>query len=307
MDIKHSQLNPGLQLVILILILIAAMFMGTLIGVAVALAITGMDAIKQITQMQFNSPQVHNALWIIQLCGTTLPLFLTPVFFSYVIVRDPDDYLKPHFEFTPLLLLIVLALAFFSNPLLEVLSNINQKMQLPHALQGVQKWMRDSEDENEKVSNAMMLMPTVTSLIGVVLFVGLLTAIVEEFMFRGCMQTVLFNWTKSNHAAIWITATLFSAFHLEFFGFLPRLMLGVFFGYFVAWSGSVWTSVWAHFVNNATAVIATYLFQHKMIAYNPDEAHRFNYAVFAFSLLITLLLLFIYRSITLRQAQPIED
>ena len=114
------------------------------------------------------------------------------------------------------------------------------------------------------------------------------------------------RWTKNYHVAVWITAILFSAFHMEFFGFLPRLMLGVLFGYFVVWSGSIWTSVWAHFINNGTAVVVTYLYQHKKITINPDDQHVFNYTGYIISLVIVLFLLYVYRNITLSQ-QPAPE
>jgi hypothetical protein len=168
------------------------------------------------------------------------------------------------------------------------------------------KWMRDSEDSAEKLMAVMLQMKNIWQVIADVLAVGLLTAIVEEFMFRGVLQTIFERWTKNTHAAIWITAILFSAFHMEFFGFLPRLMLGVLFGYFVAWSGSIWPAVWAHFLNNGLAVVATYLFQQKIIKIDPDDQHVFNYGAYIFSLVIMVALLFIYRRIAIEK-QPIPE
>jgi len=182
------------------------------------------------------------------------------------------------------------------------LSNLNQKMILPHFL----SWMRDKEDQAQKLTDAVLQMNTVWDMIMDLVLIGLLTAIAEEFMFRGCLQTIFKRWTKNTHAAIWITAILFSAFHMQFFGFLPRLMLGVLFGYFVAWSGSVWTSVWAHFLNNATAVVATYLFQHKMIKTDPDDQHIFNYGGYIFSLVMIVLLFAIYKNVADKKSQLAE-
>ena len=180
-----------------------------------------------IAQLKLTSPQAMSALWILQIAGTTFPLFATPVFFSYLIVRDPQDYLKPGFRFPWVLLPLVLLIMLVANPSIEVLSNINQKMELPHFLSGVQKWMEDSENSAQKLTESMLQMKTIWDLIMNVLLIALLTAIVEEFMFRGVLQTIFIRLTKSTHVAIWITAILFSAFHLEFFGFLPRLLLGV--------------------------------------------------------------------------------
>jgi len=168
------------------------------------------------------------------------------------------------------------------------------------------KWMKESEEQTEKLMEGMLKMGSIWDLISNVLFIGLFTAIAEEFMFRGVLQTIFYKWTKNIHVAIWITAILFSAFHMEFFGFLPRLLLGLFFGYFVAWSGSIWTGVWAHFINNATIVIVTYLFQQKVFTGNVNNQHVFNNIAYMISLLVTAALLVIYKIVTdSRKQQPL--
>ncbi|MDP9047227.1 MAG: CPBP family intramembrane metalloprotease [Bacteroidota bacterium] len=294
---SHNQLHPALQFLIFILLLVAIIFIGNIIGAGIAVALYGIHAVMDIAQLKFTEPHVINALWIIQIAGTTLPILAAPIFFAFVIAREPRDYLKPDFRFPWVLMLLVFVIMFVSTPLIEFLSNINQKMVLPHFL----SWMRDKEIEAQKLTEAMLQMNTIWDMIKDVLLVGLLTAIVEEFMFRGVLQTIFVRWTKNTHAAIWLTAILFSAFHMQFFGFLPRLLLGALFGYFVAWSGSVWTGVWAHFINNGTAVVATYLFQKKTIKINPDDQHLFGYSGYIFSLVVILFLFFIYRKIALEK------
>jgi membrane protease YdiL (CAAX protease family) len=304
MEYKPSnQIHPAMQLLIFIGIFIIILIIGNLVGAGIVLALYGLKTLMALASLNVSIPNFIPAIWIMQLTGTTFPIFAAPVFFAFIIVRDTDEYIKPSFNFPWILLLMVLAIMFISNPVIEFLSNLNQKMVLPHFL----KWMRDSEDNAQKLTEAMLQMKTIWDLIIDVLLIGLLTAIVEEFMFRGCLQTIFIQWTKNTHAAVWITAILFSAFHMEFFGFLPRLMLGVLFGYFVAWSGSVWTGVWAHFINNGTAVIGTYLFQHKLIKINPDDQHLFSYAGYIISLLIILFLLFIYRNVAFNKQQIQES
>ncbi len=161
--------------------------------------------------------------------------------------------------------------------------------------------MRDSEDNAQKITGVLLDMKTVRALVFNLLFIGLVTAIVEEFLFRGVLQTIFVKWTGSVHAAVWITAILFSAFHIEFFGFLPRLLLGVFFGYFVAWSGSIWTGIWAHFINNGTAVLVTYLFQHKLIKISPDDQHVFTPILYLLSLATVGVLVYGYKKVTEKQ------
>jgi len=302
----QNHMHPALQFLVFILLFIGILLIGNLIGAGVATALYGVNTVMNIAQGNLTSPHTINSLWIIQVLGTTLPIFAAPFFYAYVIARDPHDYIKPTFRFPWVLLALVFCIMFIASPLIELLSNINAQMVLPHFLSGVQKWMKDSEDATQKLVNAMLQMNTISALIGDVFVIGLLTAIAEEFMFRGVIQTIFTRWTKNTHAAIWITAILFSAFHMEFFGFLPRLLLGAIFGYFVAWSGSIWTSVWAHFINNGTAVIVTYLYQHKKISVNPDDTHIFNYTLYIFSLLIVLFLLYVYRNITLNK-KPLPE
>ncbi|HEY4324501.1 MAG TPA: CPBP family intramembrane glutamic endopeptidase [Mucilaginibacter sp.] len=299
----YNQIHPAIQFLIFAAIFVGILIIGNVIGAGIVLALYGMKTLMAIASLNVSTPHFLSAIWILQLTGTTFPILAAPIFFAFVIVKDPNDYIKSAFHFPWILLLLILAIMFVSNPAIELLSNLNQKMVLPPFL----KWMRDSEDNAQKLTEAMLQMKSIGDMIVDLLLIGLLTAVVEEFMFRGCLQTIFLRWTDSVHAAVWITAILFSAFHMEFFGFLPRLLLGVLFGYFVAWSGSVWTGVWAHFINNGTAVIATYLFQQKLIKINPDDQHVFNYQGYVFSLIIILILLFIYRRISINKQQIPES
>lgn len=298
-----NRLYPALQFLILVSLTIAIVLVGNLIGAAVVAAFYGLDMILNIARLDFSTPGTANALWILQIVGTTIPLLIVPVFFAQVIVKQPREYLKPSFKFPWQLLLIVFCTMLVSSPLIEFLSAINQKMVLPHYLSDVQQWMRDSEDKAQKLLEVLLKMDTVWGVIANVIAVGLLTAIVEELMFRGCLQTIFVRWTGNVHVAVWVTAILFSAFHMEFFGFLPRMLLGVLFGYFTAWSGSVWPAVWAHFLNNGTAVVAVYLYQHKIVKTDPNtNTHIFNYSAYVFSLIIVLFLLYLYHNVAKKKA-----
>jgi len=292
-----STIHPTLQFLILAGIFIVFFVAGGVIGVGIVYVTYGLKTIAQIGTFNTAYPGVISAIWILQITSTTIPLFVGPLIFARFVMNEPAAYLKPTIKISPVLFLLVLVIMFFSAPVMEWLVNINQKMVFPHFLQGLYDWMRHSEDEAAKETTLLLQMKTLGAMLFDLLVIGLLTAIAEEFLFRGCVQTIFTRWTKNKHWGIWIAAIMFSAFHLQFFGFLPRLMLGVLFGYFVAWSGSIWTSVWAHFINNGTAVVVTYLFQQKVIKLNPDDQHVFNYFAYAFSLALTVFLLIVYRNI----------
>ncbi|OKS88956.1 CPBP family intramembrane glutamic endopeptidase [Mucilaginibacter polytrichastri] len=295
----YSQMRPSLQFLVFIAVTVVMLIIGLLISMGIITLLYNFDTFMKVSQLQIDTPNAISALWIIQFISTTMPILAIPVFFAYVIVKEPESYLRLTNKFPWQLIALVFITMFMSLPIMEQLSDINQRLVLPPFLKGVEEWMRASEQQAEKATNILLKMDNIWDLIKTVLFVGGLTAIVEELMFRGALQTIFIRWTKNHHAAIWITAILFSAFHMEFFGFLPRLMLGVFFGYFVYWSGSIWTSIWAHFINNGTAVIVTYLYQHKTIKTSPDDTHVFSLAGYVFSIIITVLLLINYRNIAL--------
>lgn len=90
------------------------------------------------------------------------------------------------------------------------------------------------------------------------LVIALLPAIMEEAFFRGFVLKTL-QTVSGVHAAVWISALLFSALHFQAFGFVGRTLLGAIFGYVTMLSGgSLWPAISAHFVNNAAFVVAAY-------------------------------------------------
>jgi membrane protease YdiL (CAAX protease family) len=295
-----SQMHPAFQFVTFIGIVVIIYIAGNIIGAGLVWGFYGLKTLTAIGSLNLAAPHAITALWVLQFTGATLPIFAAPVFFAYVVVHNPSEFIRPNFRFPWVLMVIVLGISLIAFPLIEFLSDLNQKMALPPFLH----WMRDFEDNAEKLTNAMLQMKTVWDLIFDLAFIGLLTAIAEEFMFRGCLQTILVKWTKNVHVAVWVTAILFSAFHMEFFGFLPRVLLGAIFGYLVVWSGSIWPAVWAHFINNGSDVIITYLSQHKMINFNADDQHLFNNAEYVFSFIIILFLCWFYRNITTKSLVP---
>ena len=130
--------------------------------------------------------------------------------------------------------------------------------------------MKASEEQAAALTEAFLKMSTPGELIFNLFMIALIPAIGEELLFRGIVQNIFSRWLKNNHAAVWFTAILFSAMHMQFYGFIPRLMLGAMLGYLLVWSGNLWWPIIAHFVNNAAAVIFSYLFQNKFIDLDPD-------------------------------------
>ncbi|TAF81977.1 MAG: CPBP family intramembrane metalloprotease, partial [Sphingobacteriales bacterium] len=93
------------------------------------------------------------------------------------------------------------------------------------------------------------------------LMIAILPAIGEELFFRGTIQNIFTALFKNPHVAVWLTAILFSAIHLQFYGFLPRMFLGALFGYLFIWGKSIWLPILGHFLNNGFAVIMAFRLQ----------------------------------------------
>ncbi|MGV8879319.1 MAG: CPBP family intramembrane glutamic endopeptidase [Sphingobacteriaceae bacterium] len=292
----NNHLHPAHQLSILILLCVGFAIAGMLLGTLLVTICYGYPVLLQ--SFNFNSTSstdVINALKIIQMT-TSVSLFLIPaICFAKFIIRQPESYLRTSFRFPAILLIIVFLVMFSVSPLMELLINLNQKMIFPDFLKGLERWMREMEDKNGQTTTILLKMNTFGDLLLNLLMVGVLPAIAEEFLFRGCMQTIFIRWTNNIHWGVWISAAIFSAIHVQFFGFLPRLMLGALFGYLVVWSGSIWPAVLAHFINNGTAVLMTYFYQQRKTGINPEDQHLFDWRGYVLSFFLTLLLLNTYR------------
>ena len=157
---------------------------------------------------------------------------------------------RPSFPIT----IIAIIAMICSIPAMDMLVEWNENIRLPESLGTLESWMRYSED-NAAAQVEMMLGGTSTAdLIIDILIVGVLAGFSEELFFRGTLQRLISSGRVNHNAAIWITAVLFSAFHMQFFGFFPRLILGAFFGYLLYWSGSLWLPALLHAVNNSIVV-----------------------------------------------------
>ena len=153
--------------------------------------------------------------------------------------------------------------------------------------------MKNAEEEAKLLTEAFLKMENMGDLFINLFIVGFLAAFAEELMFRGVIQRLLSDWIKNKHLAIWIAALIFSAFHFQFYGFIPRMVLGALLGYLFMWSGSLWLPILAHFINNATAVIVQYLIVKGNISADIEKIGENNELTFLIpSVFIVLILLF---------------
>jgi uncharacterized protein len=160
-------------------------------------------------------------------------------------------------------------------------------------MSSVEIWMQDSEKQANQVTEAFLSTSSLITVFSNIVMIAILPALGEELLFRGIVQQLIKKIAGNAHAAIWISAAIFSALHMQFFGFLPRMVLGAMFGYMLEWSGTLWLPIIAHFVNNATAVIAYYLMQKGLIGNGIDKTGTSSDGS-SYLVLVSIIFLFVF-------------
>ena len=188
-----------------------------------------------------------------------LAFILPAVVTMAIIYRRPFHVMG--LDRAPSWLAITIVIVFYviSLPAMNWLVEMNKAMSLPSWMASIEQAMRAAEDSAAEVTQEMLNINSVGQLILCVLVVGVMAGLSEEMLFRGAMLRTMQDSRLGKHAVVWITAILFSAFHLQFYGFVPRMLLGVWLGYLFVWTGSLWVPIIAHTLNNSTVVLMSYL------------------------------------------------
>ena len=227
-------------------------------------------------------------------------LFILPALLTALIItRRAADFLT--LSERPKLSAVLLSLAALlaSVPAMNVVVQWNAALTLPSWMGDVADWMRASEDSAAAMIAMMVNGKSVVSLIMLILVVGVLAGFSEELFFRGAIQRLMIATRVNPHVAVWATAFIFSAFHMQFFGFVPRLLLGAMFGYMAWWSGSVLVSASDHILNNVLAASVMWCAARDSSSgiVKADEIGTDSPVMCTVSLVVTFTLLFLlYRS-----------
>ena len=156
-------------------------------------------------------------------------------------------------------LLVVALFYVVSLPGMNWLVSVNEAMSLPSWMSGIEQMMRALEDSAAETTKQLLDIDTVGELLACTFVIGLMAGLSEEMLFRGAMLRTMQDSRLGTHAVVWIVAIVFSAFHMQFYGFIPRMVLGVWLGYLLVWTRSLWVPIIAHTLNNSTVVLMSYL------------------------------------------------
>ena len=238
-----------------VLLLLALMLLFTLIAMGVwILCLHGSQSVNSLKVMQ-----------MLQTVGTfCLPCLVAAWLWS----RTPASWLHINKGVDWKSALLVVAVMMSAIPLINLMAWLNEKIVLPDFLSSLEQLMKSQEEATRQLTEKFIRADNVEILFYNLFLMALLPAFSEELCFRGTLQQLFDEavtpkrgtLTNKHHLAIWVSAIIFSAVHFQFYGFVPRLLMGAFFGYLLVWSGSLWLPVLAHFTNNAMSVLLYNIF-----------------------------------------------
>ena len=250
------------------------------------------------TALNLDNPQTVLLLYFGQLIGV-IGLFIVPsLLFAGFWTKQKIGYLGVTTKASFLTLILGSIGILFALPTINWIAQMNEQMHLPDALHGVEEWMRTSEAKAMEMTELFTKGSSVGGLLLNLFIVAFMAAISEELFFRGMIQKVLIECFKNKHIAIWTGAILFSAFHMQFFGFFPRMLMGAYLGYLFLWTGSLWPGILAHFVNNGMAVFLIWLSNRGVISADVDKIGTFENElmyVITSAILVTFSMILVYR------------
>jgi membrane protease YdiL (CAAX protease family) len=263
--------DPFLKFLVLFLLSFMGVGVFMLMANGLVNALWGISFFSDPTLIQdYANPQIvqiNRVLLLFQHLG----MFIIPsVIFAMLVSKSWVKYLG--FKRPDLKVAIAGALIMISSlPLINALSWLNQLVQFPESLAGIEQVFVGMEESAAELTKAITETDSLSILIFNLLLVAIIPALGEEMIFRGLVLPIFKKWTGKLHLAVWLSALLFSAMHMQFFGFLPRLVLGAVLGYLYVWSRSLWVPILAHFTNNALALILIFYMAKGDISKEVDE------------------------------------
>lgn len=188
-------------------------------------------------------------------------IFLVPALLcAYLFNEDGWQYLKIKKAVNLKVLIYSIILIVAIQPLISFTGYYNKMMTLPESLSGLEQSMQAMENSAAALLERLMADHSPDVVIANFIVIAVAAGITEEFFFRGSLQQLVKKICHNRHVTVWITAFIFSFIHFQFYGFIPRMLLGALLGYIFLWSGNLWIPVIVHTLNNALSVALYYKF-----------------------------------------------
>ena len=269
---------------LLSLVVITLVAFGTLVllqGVAIAfvpfLFQVSMEDLMSLVAGNYDIPNGRMALLFTQGIGSGLGFWAA----TWIVVRFLEkanlNWTKQLSRVTGKNLALVTAMTVGGMLVNGLLMYWNSHLVLPEFLSGVEQWMRDMETQLMELTQFLTDFQSISELLAGILVIGVFAGVGEELFFRGLIQPKMQGYLQSPHWGIWVTAIIFSAIHVQFYGFLPRLFLGALFGYLYHYTGSLFYPILGHILNNALTLLLVYAANQGVIALDVQSTDTVSY------------------------------
>lgn len=242
-----------------VLLLLSLMFVLTLLSIGLWILL-------------FNGSQSTTSLKVMQMLQTIATFMLPCLIAAALWSNNPVKWLKLDIGIGWKESVLIIVLMLCASPCINLLAWLNCRIELPDFLSSLEQMMKSQETAAAQLTERFIKADNFGILLFNIFFMALLPAFSEELLFRGTLQQLFSSSVQNKHnatIAIWGSAIIFSAIHFQFYGFIPRMLMGALFGYLFVWSRSIWLPVLAHFTNNAMAVIFYNMYY--MRGKNPEE------------------------------------
>lgn len=205
--------------------------------------------------------QSTDFLRTIQVTQSFFVFFVPTCLFAYLFHSNPASFLKINKPINLKFLSLAVILIICIQPFINLLGYYNELIRLPEPFAELEEWMRTMEESTKLLTEKLLITDSNLTFLFNIFVIAIVAGITEEFFFRGAIQQIFSRICKYKyHIAIWITAFIFSFIHFQFYGFIPRLILGALLGYIFLWSGNIWIAVIVHTCNNLIGVLLFHYF-----------------------------------------------
>jgi len=290
----YSQLNNFGKLILLTILLLGFLLISALLGILVLVPFYGTDVINLLSTPDYSDPSVVNALKVIQVLNMTGGLLLPTVIYLWISTPSNETFIRLNKPFNTAPLFLAVALIIVAQPLIGWTSELNSRLNLPEWLASLEQWMKSTEKQGELITEAFLSTNSIAGFLFNIFMIAILPAFAEEFLFRGALAGLFKTWTKSTHLAVFLSSVIFAAIHLQFYGFLPRFLLGMGLGYLYFWSGSLWLPITAHFANNFLSVGVEFLYRKGLFPTNAEEFGMNSAAWLTMVSIVSIVLILFY-------------
>jgi membrane protease YdiL (CAAX protease family) len=273
-------------------------------GIAIALLPVlfniSLEDLASLLTGNYNIPNGRMAFLFVQGLGGGIGLWLAAYFISSKIDKANLHWDIQFSKVKLFWVLIVLGLTLGGMFFNAFLIDFNSHLVLPESLSELEAWMKESETQMMELTKFLTDFENIQELLAGILVIGVLAGIGEEVFFRGLIQPKIRLYTGSIHWGIWLTAIIFSAIHMQFYGFLPRMFLGAIFGYLYVYSGSLVYPILAHILNNSITVLLIYLSKQGKIDFDIESTDQVSYPLAFLGLLVLLVGIYYFKRLNLR-------